>query len=89
MGRLETARPPQATADGTFTDVPRLAPAREVTATKTLARIAALRCLIVAVSGSVNKLDARSSVRVPGAWPRLPPTSWHATLFASASSLTW
>lgn len=51
MGRFKTAWPPQATADGTFTDVPRLAPAREVTATKTLARIAALRRLIVAVSG--------------------------------------
>ena len=88
MGRLKTARPLKQRLVGPSRTCP-ASPPREVTATKTLARIAALRCLIVAVSGSVNKLDARSSVRVPGAWPRPPPTSWHATLFASASSLTW
>jgi hypothetical protein len=48
MERSENARLPHATAARDVTDMPRLAPAPEVTATKTLARIAGLRYLIVA-----------------------------------------
>jgi hypothetical protein len=66
MGRFKTAWPPHATADGTFTDVPPSPPTSEVTATKTLARIAGLLYLIVAVSGGFSELYVRSSVRVPG-----------------------
>jgi Domain of unknown function (DUF4386) len=66
MERSENARLPHATAARDVTDMPRLAPAPEVTATKTLARIAGLRYLIVAVRGGFREPYVRSNVRVPG-----------------------
>jgi hypothetical protein len=82
MRRSENARLPHATADRDVTDMPHLAPAREVTATKTLARIVGLLYLIGAVCGGFRELYVRFSVRVPGdAAATAANVVEHATLF--------